>query len=343
VYSNRLNLPEPLVRAAIKARAMYSKGPGVRFSVTELIGPAREGALQRKYGDLIVEDISDILTSLYGTLMHKIIEDGGAPETKAHLEERLFAEVDGIKISGAMDHTLFYPNGCIEDWKFTSAYNVMGPPKEEWVAQLNMYKWLREMQGNTITELRIVALLRDWSIAKARQAGHDWTYNVREDGVIDVFSAPDPAAPNEQAERRYPSHGEKTLNIPLWSCEDTLTYIKERIQLHIIADEWADAISSGKVYDGLEPICTDEERWTKPVKYAHMKHTRKSAVHLYDSENEAYLVANSAPGSYVEKRGGERTKCLDWCVVGRAGLCTQWNNDRPTGEVKTAQLENVYE
>lgn len=341
MYSNRLSLPEPLVRAAVKAREKYSKGDA-RYSVTELIGPTREGALQRKYGDFITEDIADVLPALYGTLMHKIIEEGGAPKSGARLEERLYATVDGVRISGAMDHTLFYPDGTIEDWKFTSAYNVMGKLKFEWEAQLNFYKWFREEDGHAITKLRIVALLRDWSISKARQAGHDWEYKVRDDGVVDVFRAPDPEQPNEEASRKYPAQGQRTLEVPLWSHDDTLTYIKNRIQLHNIADEWIDAIAAGKPYDGLEPFCTDEDRWSKPVKYAHMKHTRKTAVHLYDNENEAYLVANAAPGSYVEVRGGERTKCLDWCLPGRAGLCTQWNADRPTGKV-VAQLENVYE
>lgn len=342
MYSNRLNLPEPLVRAAEKAREGYSKG-AAKYSVTELIGPTREAALMRVYGQFITEDIADVLPALYGTLMHKIIELGGAPETKAHLEERLFVEVDGTLISGAMDHTLFYPDGTIEDWKFTTTYSVLGKLKPEWEVQLNLYKLLREMtEGHIITRLRIVALLRDWSIAQARQAGHDWEYTTRDDGTIDVFRAPDPEKPNEEAERRYPAQGQRTLDVPLWSHDQALDYLRNRIQLHLEADRWAEALSTKQSYDGLEPYCSDEERWTRPVKWAHMKHSRKTAVHLYTTENEAHFAANSAPGSYVEMRGGERTRCLDWCVPGRAGLCTQWNADRPTGKV-TPTMENVYE
>jgi hypothetical protein len=349
VYSNRLNLPAPLVRAAEKAREGYSKG-AAKYSVTELIGPPREAALMRVYGQFITEDIADVLTAMYGSLIHKIIELGGPGPEGAVLEERIFAEVDGILISGAMDHTLFYPDGAIEDWKFTATYSVLGKVKAEWEAQLNLYKFLRETQGHIITKLRIVALLRDWSIAQARQAGHAWEYTYRDDNTIDVFRSPDPEQPNEEAERRYPAQGQKTLDVPVWDPVHTFDYLRTRIQLHLEADKWAEAeadkwteaLSTKQRYEGLEPYCSDEERWTRPVKWAHMKHSRKTAVHLYQTEEEAHFAANAAPGSYVEMRGGERTRCLDWCVPGRAGLCTQWNADRPTGKV-TPTMENVYE
>src|SRR5882724_4792580 len=103
MLTNKLNLPEPFVRFANRKR--YSKGEA-RYSVTEIIKPARMGALERLYGDTIVEDVADYGHALFGSAVHMVLEVSGAPETGALLEERLFMDVNGVRISGGMDHCL---------------------------------------------------------------------------------------------------------------------------------------------------------------------------------------------------------------------------------------------
>ena len=68
------------------------------------------------------------------------------------------------------------------------------------------------------------------------------------------------------------------------------------------------------------PACTPEERWAKPDKWAVMKHGRKSAVKVFDSEEEAN--ANIGLGDYIEYRQGVDTKCEDYCMVNQ--FCPYW-------------------
>ena len=80
--------------------------------------------------------------------------------------------------------------------------------------------------------------------------------------------------------------------------------------------------------------CTPEETWEKPTIYAAMKKGRKSAVKLYNSEDEAKeRVASEGDNFYVEVRKGEKTRCAqDWCGVSQ--WCDQyqaevWGNNEP--------------
>jgi len=105
----------------------------------------------------------------------------------------------------------------------------------------------------------------------------------------------------------------ETFEVPLWKTEFTEGYLEDRIRLHQEAAEQL-------------PLCTDEERWFKPEKWAVMKKGRKRAVKLYDSPSEATLVAESLEphqGQYkVEHRKGEHTRCLYYCPV--SSFCLQF-------------------
>jgi hypothetical protein len=93
-----------------------------------------------------------MLWSLLGSALHVVMERG---ETSGWIkEERLFAEVDGVSISGAIDLQEEGESGItIYDYKFTSAWAVM-QEKEEWTQQLNIYKWLVE----TVKQRKVVGL-----------------------------------------------------------------------------------------------------------------------------------------------------------------------------------------
>ena len=314
MLTNKLNLPEPILRAA--ERELYSKGDA-RYSVTELLKPPRMAALQRLYADAIVEDVADNIWSVLGRIGHGILEASGAPVTGAILEERLYADVLGVRISGAMDHTVLLPTGCLDDYKFTNVYAVSHGLKREWEQQLNIYTWLRGLHGQTIERLRVVAILRDWLISRARAAALSGA--------------------------SYPQHQVVTLDVPLWTREETQMFVEERVALHLAADDWAQHLNARPGHI-TEPRCTDEDRWTRPTRYALMKKGRKTAIKLYDTPEEAQMVANTAPGQYVELRGGEPVRCIDYCTVGRAGLCSQWNLDRerfatPRGEIDTSAFD----
>lgn len=331
MLTNKLNLPEPILRAA--EREMYSKGDA-RYSVTELIKPARMAALQRLYGDSIVEDVADNIWSVLGRIGHGILEASGAPVTGAILEERLYADVLNVRISGAMDHTVLLPTGCLDDYKFTNVYAVSHGVKFEWEAQLNIYAWLRSLAGQTVERLRVVAILRDWTISRARSAGHIWEAvtvhgECCKDGECESPGYQIVGSGGPDADAKYPSHQVKVVEIPLWGNEKTQGYVEERVRAHLEADTWATNGDREEPLPAMEPHCTDEERWVRPTRYAFMKRSRKTAVKLYDSLEEAQMVANATPGGYTEVRGGEPVRCIDYCTVGRAGLCTQYESDKP--------------
>lgn len=304
MLTNKLNLPEPFLRA-YEAKA-YDKGPGVRYSASELIQPARLAALRRLYADVIVEDVADCMPSLIGTMFHLMLERAGAPQTGAILEERLYADVDGIRISGAMDHTLLWEDGTLDDYKSCSVYAVRGGHKFEWEAQTNIYRWFRALHGQKVERLRVIAWMRDWMISRA------------------IAAAANPeGAP-------YPPHEIAVVEIPVWPLEQTEAYIKERIAEHVAADRWAADMNSHAPGERafIEPLCTDEERWREKVQWAVMREGRKTAIKKYDSKEEAEFVASQTKGGYIEIRGGTYKRCLLYCPAGRAGLCTQWERDK---------------
>ena len=66
------------------------------------------------------------------------------------------------------------------------------------------------------------------------------------------------------------------------------------------------------------PMCTDEERWREPTKYAIKKKTNKKASKLHDTleEAEAHLenLEKEYKGQYeIEVREGSDKKCLEYC------------------------------
>jgi len=83
--------------------------------------------------------------------------------------------------------------------------------------------------------------------------------------------------------------------------------------------------------------CSDEERWSKPDKWAVMKEGRKSALRLLDSRLDAqrWCVTNDhvhlwekgknipfKKGISIVHRPGEDTRCEHYCAV--SSVCPQY-------------------
>jgi len=96
--TNSYNVPAPLVTLASKE--YYSKGAS-QYSVTELMSPPKVKRLREQYDKEIVQDVSDMLWSMLGSALHVVMERGDTEGWT--MEERLFHEVDGVTISGAID------------------------------------------------------------------------------------------------------------------------------------------------------------------------------------------------------------------------------------------------
>lgn len=192
MLTNRMNLPDGIVAAV--TNDPYSRGES-DISVTQLIAPA----YQRKLRETVepIEDVSDRIWSLLGQATHTILER--AYRGKGDVEERLFTNTNGWTVSGQYD---VIEDDVLMDYKITSVWSVKGDTKVEWEQQLNLLRLLAFRNGKTIVGLRIIAILRDWSKAKAK------------------------------VDSTYPQAQVVPVDIPMWTIEETEAYLHERVTAH---------------------------------------------------------------------------------------------------------------
>ena len=286
--TNNYGMPETILN--VIARPQYSKGKA-NMSVTELLNSPRIVQLKRKHWEELTEDAADMVWSIFGTAIHNILEHG---KGDTHIvEERIHIELDGMRISGAIDLQELVEDGIIlSDYKTTSAWAVMNE-KQDWHNQLNSYAYLVEAAKRIpVTKLQIVAIVRDWS---------------RRD-----------AATREG----YPKAPIVVIDIPLWPYTHREAYIRDRISLH------GDALFEMET-DGDMPDCTPEETWEKPTSYALKKdgNVRAKSVHETSEAAEKALAdatekAKKGEKFLIEVREGDRTRCSSFCQV--AGMCSQY-------------------
>lgn len=274
-FTNKLNLPEPIFRAV--CRDPYTRKS--EFSATELQQPPRLRALKLKHEDELEEDAADRIWSLLGQIGHLILERAGAGTEESNIVERrffkTFTEIDPpALLSGQADLVLDGDVADIVDYKYTSMYTVADGPKPEWIAQLNILKYLAEHGENEplkIRNLTDVVIFNDW---KKRKARHD---------------------PN------YPQKQVQMLKIPVWNEQDTLDYILARMTMH------RDALVN-------LPECSDADRWATPDVYAVKKPggTRAVSGGIYLTMQEAMDRA-AKDGLVWERRFGESVRCGQYC------------------------------
>lgn len=193
ILTNKMNLPPAIVSAV--TNDPYTKGES-DISVTQLITPP----YQRKLKETVdqVEDVSDRIWSLVGQATHTILERAYKNEPGVRVEERLFAEFNGWTVSGQFD---VIQDKCLMDYKITSVWSVIGDTKKEWEQQLNLLRLLAHRNGIEVDQLCIIAILRDWSKMKSKQAD-------------------------------YPSVQVAKIDIPVWTLEQAEAYMLERVKAH---------------------------------------------------------------------------------------------------------------
>ena len=283
IITNKHGVPAPLVTLATKE--YYSKGES-QYSVTELMSPPKVKRLREQFHDQVETDVADMLWSMLGSALHVVMERG---QTDGWItEERIFTEVDGVTISGAIDLQHETPDGVILiDYKFTSAWAVM-QDKEEWAQQLNIYKWLVEtVKRKKVIGLQICAMVRDFSRHDTREG--------------------------------YPKAPVAMVDIPMWDSITTEAYVRERLEMHRNAKV---AIDFG---EEVQP-CTPEERWFSETTYAVKRDGRKTAIRVFKTIEEANELVAKEKDSYVETRIGEPRRCIgDFCGV--AKWCKQYQGE----------------
>lgn len=322
--TNKLNLPAPIVEAV--RNDGYNSGRS-DISATGLIEPVRIHALKERYGDELEEDVADRIYSLEGQALHTILERAGLtlPPEEWLLERRFYLDVplpDGTVgvLSGQIDVFEIKP-GILADYKRTSVFSLKDGAKKEHIAQTNIGRILLEegyelvnLDGTTyregvddfskairiesagkytVKQLTIVGMFRDWSKNEYRKE----LKAARDKGF---------------EETNYPPHQTGLYPVVMWPRETTLRFITERMQAHKTAHTTPD--------DQL-PVCTGEERWERPGKWAIMKPGLQRASKLFDTLDAAQqALVEYGKGAKIEERPGESVRCSAYCPV--ASTCT---------------------
>lgn len=207
--TNRTGLPEAIVNAV--TNDSYSRGDA-DISVTSLLAPPRQVALKEKHWSELEEDVSERIWSLLGQSIHTILERANKNDIA---ERRLVIEVEGWRVSGAMD--LVHDGGTLSDYKTVTAYKFKdGKAPIEYEQQLNCYAEILRQHGEPVGKLQIVGILRDWSKMEARK---DPTYPQAQ-----VIVVPVPLWPADIAQKfmkaRVLLHQAARKDLPLCSAED---------------------------------------------------------------------------------------------------------------------------
>jgi len=286
--TNKFGLPQQFVEAA-KADN-YDKG-GSDYSASELINPPQMVILKQRHKDEIKVDASDLVWRLMGKAAHKAMEDATTDKKNAIKELRIHKTMLDRGISGQID---LYDEDehRLSDWKITSVWVAMNGYREEWMSQMNIYKYLLEENGLKVSIIEIVAIYRDWSLGESKRFGE-----------------------------KYPAKVEK-VNMEIWSQEKAKAFIEMRLFSLVKAEELTDAEL---------PECTSDERWAKPEAWAVTKKGAKKATKLETTVESAQMVvdAQKKPSDYeIQHRPGEWTRCEFYCDV--KNFCKQFAKYRAT-------------
>lgn len=283
--TNEYGLPAQLVDAASSEYRYKPK----QYSVTSLLRGACETILMRRHADRISQDVADMAWAIFGTAVHKVIEEAQEADDELKEEYIKVAHPSGYTVSGRFDS---YNAGekCITDWKVTSCWKVIYDEWDDYRMQLLLYCWMMRQIGFDANKGRSVILLKDHSKSKAKY------------------------------DRSYPQH-------PIHVKEFEFTEKDFEEAERFLAERFAEIERLEDVPDEDLPACSPSERWAKGDKWAVMKKGRKKAVKLYDSEPEAETSASvrnnmEGGGYYVEHRPGEDGKCSGYCSV--SAWCPYW-------------------
>jgi hypothetical protein len=123
-----------------------------------------------------------------------------------------------------------------------------------------------------------------------------------------------------QHDPHYPQAPVIVIDVPLWPTEQTETYILERLRAHANAQH-------------VLPLCSSEERWERPAKFAVMKDGNKRATSLHDTYEEALTAAAAEQEAERAKKLAKRKRETDKPVA----VATYEIDQRPAEQVRCSQ------
>lgn len=272
MITNNYKLPQPFVDAATSEHTYKPK----RYSATSLLKGTRQAILERRHNDEIVQDVSEMVWLIFGTAVHKILEE--SKETDSQLKENylVIKMPNGYELSGIFD---LYDDEekTVTDYKTASVWKVIYRDFSSWRKQILIYAYMLRRIGFEAENGEVVALLKDHSKTKAKtQADY-------------------PQLPIFRKKWRFTD--KDFAEVEAW-----------------LTEKFVEIEACEQLPDDELPKCSDDERMHAADKWAVMKEGRKTAVKLFDSEEEATKRAEELGAKhYVEHRPGRDANCEDYC------------------------------
>lgn len=270
--TNKLNLPSAFVDAVSKDYQYKEK----RYSVTSVLKGPKEAILQRRHADEIEQDVSDMIWLIFGTAMHKVLEDSNEDHDELKETKIEIKMPNGYTLSGQQD---LYSESKkrITDYKSGTVWKVIYGDWDDYREQCLAYAYMFRKIGLPCDNAENVMCLKDWSATKAK------------------------------TEANYPPHPVHIQHYDF--TEEDFKYIEDKLINRFKTIEQYEKLADDDI-----PECTAEERWASETKYAVMKEGRKTAIKLHTSLKDATAqVAELGKGHYVEERKGIDKKCTEYC------------------------------
>lgn len=267
------------------AHSDYEYKPN-EYRVTTLLKGVREILLTERHRDEITADASEMVWAIFGTAVHSILERGR--EGVNQIKENRLRETFGeYTISGQFD-LYDADTATITDYKTCSVWRVVDGNYSEWERQMLIYGLMLRKAGFDVKRGQIVALMKDHSKSKAKR------------------------------ERDYPKYPVQIISFE-WDFTDF-----EKIE-NYIRNKLAEIERYKNVPDDELPLCSLEERWAKPEKYAVMKKGRTKSLRNLPTYGEACAWQAEHGGDYIETRKARSPKCEEYCSC--CEFCSFYNNE----------------
>jgi len=296
---NDLDMPDHAFRAICLRQGRLEPPKLDHIGVSTLMGAPLPRYLFARYWHQLEVKASETMNALQGQMGHLLFN---RVETDTETEIHLEVEFEGTRILGIADY--YDPHlQTLGDAKFkqvnaVTAGNIRG--YDDLAKQLNIYCWMARKMGYDVRHLQGDIYINGWTVYKA------------------------------YGDSAYPKAPYLKLSIPIWEDAFTANYVRKRLRVHDTAGiRLLQLIRSGeitrpesdlqKALDAamLEiPICTDEERFMQPMKYAVMKKDQKKASRVLDTSPEAIRWLHDqkdAAKMYITQRKGGYMNCLHYC------------------------------
>jgi hypothetical protein len=252
------------------------------MSVTTLDRSPRQLQLSLRHSHEIIIDPEEMRHSLFGRITHTLLEENKGPGEV--VEERLGIAYPLMLSSGkrvvywihGQADLYSYQEGVLWDYK-TPRTGSLKYNKRSHHAQLNILGYIWRKNGRKVTRLRNVYLLiKDWN----------------------------PQFVKDEPGHEYPKSWIVPQDVPMWSDEDCMKYLTERLTRHYLNESKPD--------DDLDP-CDDDELWRSEPRYKVFKldedgHPQKTAKYNGASKEVAQQTLEALRQSSREKVLAENAK-----------------------------------